>query len=263
MSEAAQLFTDGKAYERVMGRWSRLAGDLFLDWLDVPKGLRWLDVGCGNGAFTEAVIARCAPAEVTAVDPSDGQLAYARTRPGATMAQFRLGDAQALAFADGSFDVAAMGLVIVFVADPAKAAAEMARVVRRSGHVATYMWDIEGGGMPLRPIYAAMRSLGLTLPSQLATAASRRDNLQALWEAAGLQSVATQVIRITVTYADFDDFWESNSARVGLAGNAINKLSPPERDELRSLLRKQLPAGPGGRISYEAFANAVKGRAPG
>jgi len=263
MSEAAQLFADGKAYERIMGRWSRLAGDLFLDWLDLPKGLRWLDVGCGNGAFTEALIARGAPAAVTTVDPSEGQLAYARQRPGAKLAQFRLGDAQALPFADESFDVAAMALAIVFVPDPAKAVAEMARVTRRGGSVATYMWDIEGGGMPLRPIYMAIRSLGLTLPSQLATATSRQDSLQAMWKAAGLQSVGTRVIRITVAYADFDDLWESNSAPVGVAGNAINKLSPAERERVRAQLREQLPAGADGRIRYEAFANAIKGRVPG
>jgi hypothetical protein len=82
-----------------------------------------------------------------------------------------------------------------------------------------------------------------------------------LWEAAGLQSVATQATRRRL--CRFRRFWESNSAPVGLAGNAINKLSPPQGEELRSLLREQLPAGPDGRISYEAFANAVKGRAPG
>jgi len=263
MSEAAQLFADGKAYERLMGRWSRLAGDLFLDWLELPKGLHWVDVGCGNGAFTEAVIARAAPAAMTAIDPSEGQLAYARQRPGAELVQFRLGDAQALPFADASFDVAAMALVIVFVPDPARAVAEMARVTRRGGCVATYMWDIEGGGMPLRPIYVAMRSLGLTLPLQLATAASRQDSLLAMWAAAGLRSVETQVIRITVTYADFDDFWDSSTAPVGVAGNAVNKLSPGERERLRAQLREQLPAGPDGRIRYEAFANAIKGRVPG
>jgi len=262
MSEAAQLFADGKAYERVMGRWSRLAGDLFLDWLEAPKGLRWLDVGCGNGAFTEAVIARCAPAAVTAIDPSEGQLAYARTRPGARMAQFRVGDAQALPFAEASFDIAAMALVIIFVPDPAKAVAEMVRVVRPGGWVATYMWDIENGGLPLRPIYVAMKSLGLTVPSQPSVAASQREELQALWQGAGLEAVATQVIRITVSFSDFDDFWQSNNVAVGTTGNAINKLSPAEREKLRSRLREQLPAGPDGRIAYPAFANAVKGRTP-
>jgi len=90
MGRADKLFTDGEAYERLMGRWSRLAGESFLNWLDASKGLRWLDVGCGNGAFTEELIARCAPAAVTAIDPSEDQLAYARTRAGAEVADFRV-----------------------------------------------------------------------------------------------------------------------------------------------------------------------------
>ena len=96
-----------------MGRWSRLVAEAFLDWI-TQKNPRWLDVGCGNGAFTEELIARCAPAAVTAIDPSDDQIAYARTRPG-SMADFRVGDAQNLAFADNSFDIAAMALVISFL----------------------------------------------------------------------------------------------------------------------------------------------------
>ena len=142
MSDAGQLFDDGQAYERLMGRWSRLVGEQFLDWLDLPKGLRWLDAGCGNGAFTETLIERCAPSTVAAIDPSEGQLAYARTRPGTTMAQFHVGDAQALPFDDDSFDAATMALVMAFLPDAAKAVAELARVVRPGGWVATYMWDI-------------------------------------------------------------------------------------------------------------------------
>jgi hypothetical protein len=66
MNDAATLFADGAAYERRMERWSRLVGEIFLNWLAVPAGLRWLNVGCGNGAFTEVLIARCAPAAVSA-----------------------------------------------------------------------------------------------------------------------------------------------------------------------------------------------------
>src|SRR4029077_17204876 len=129
MTEAPNLFADGKAYACLMGRWSRLAGEKFLDWVDAPKNLKWLDVGCGNGAFTEVLIARCAPAAVSGIDPSEGQLSYARTRPGAKLAEFRAGDAQALPYPDGSFDAAAMALVISFVPDPIKAVTEMMRVV--------------------------------------------------------------------------------------------------------------------------------------
>src|ERR1700688_445584 len=115
MAEHQIRFEDGAAYERMMGVWSRLAGDIFLDWLAPSPGLRWIDVGCGNGAFTELLCSRCAPAKIHGIDPSEAQLAFARTRPGARAAQFHKGDAMALPFTDRSFDAAAMALVIFFV----------------------------------------------------------------------------------------------------------------------------------------------------
>src|SRR6204780_2734883 len=118
MSEAGAMFADGKAYERLMGRWSQVAGAKFLDWLDAPKGLRWIDVGCGNGAFTEVLIARCAPAAVTGIDPSPGQIAYARERQSVKLARFRVAHGQSLPYPDNSFDAAAMALVISFLTDP-------------------------------------------------------------------------------------------------------------------------------------------------
>jgi ubiquinone/menaquinone biosynthesis C-methylase UbiE len=179
MGEAPNLFTDGKAYERLMGRWSRLAGEKFLDWVDAPKNLKWLDAGCGNGAFTEVLIARCAPASVIGVDPSEGQLAYARGRPGAKGAEFRVADAQALPFPDNSFDAAAMALVIVFIPDPAKAARELARVVRPGGIAATYMWEFPNG-FHLAPLAAAMKDLGHTPPERPNVEASTRDAMRDL-----------------------------------------------------------------------------------
>ena len=262
MSDPGQMFSDGKVYERMMGRWSKLAGRVFLDWLEAPPNLRWIEVGCGNGAFTEELIARCAPAAVSAIDPSEGQLAFARTRPGATLARFQIGDAQALPFADRSFDAAAMALVITFVPDPAKTVAEMARVVRPGGLVATYMWDTLGGGVPLAPIEAALKSLGKAPPSRINPAASRSDTMQGFWQAAGLQAVETRQIRIPVVYSSFDDFCESNLVPIGPSGQVISAMSPSEKEQLKARLRDQLPIGADGRIAYEAFANAVKGHVP-
>ena len=102
-------FEDGAAYERMMGIWSRIVGNVFLDWLAPRSGLRWVDIGCGNGAFTEMIVERCAPAEVQGIDPSEGQLAYARTRL-PNKAQFRNGQAMALPYSADSFDVATMAL---------------------------------------------------------------------------------------------------------------------------------------------------------
>jgi trans-aconitate methyltransferase len=76
-------YDDGAAYERMTGAWSRIAGEIFLDWLAPPLGLRWIDVGCGSGAFTELLVERCAPAEVQGIDPSEAQLSFARARPAA------------------------------------------------------------------------------------------------------------------------------------------------------------------------------------
>jgi ubiquinone/menaquinone biosynthesis C-methylase UbiE len=263
MGQADKLFTDGEAYERLMGRWSRLVGETFLDWLDLPNSLRWLDVGCGNGAFTEELIGRCAPDTVTAIDPSDDQLAYARTRLGAKTANFRVGDAQKLPFGDGSFDVAIMALVISFLPDPEKAAREMARVVRPGGWVATYMWDIPNGGAPTDPIYATLESMGMTSVRPANPVVSRREVMQDLWEKAGLESIDTRVIRIPVVYSDFDDFWDSNTVLLGPQGKLIAGMSTSEREQLRTDLRDRLPTTSDGRIVYESFANAVKGRVPG
>jgi len=259
MSDAGQMFSDGKAYERMMGRWSKRAGVQFLDWLDAPKGLHWVEVGCGNGAFTEELIARCAPRAVDAIDPSKGQLAFARARPAAKLAQFRIGDAQALPFPDNSADAAGMALVITFVPDPAKAVAEMARVVRPGGLVATYMWDVAGGGIPLAPVGRALKAMGKEY-SRMSEAAARRDTMQALWQGAGLQAVETRVFHITVNFASFDDFCESNLVPIGPAGQVIAKMSPAEREQLKAHLRTHLPTAADGSIAYEAFANAVKGR---
>jgi SAM-dependent methyltransferase len=150
-----------------------------------------------------------------AIDPSNEQLAFARTRPRTKMAKFEVGDAQKLSFADGTFDVAIMALVLAFLLDPAKAVAEMARVVRPGGWVATYMWDILNGGSPTTPIYTAIESLGSTLPVRPNPAASRLEAMYRFCEMAGLEAIETRVIRIPVRYADFNDFWDSNTVPVG------------------------------------------------
>lgn len=260
MDQMSHLFADGEAYERLMGRWSRIAGEIFLDWLDIPAKGRWLDVGCGNGAFTEALIARCAPIEIIGVDPSEGQLAFARTRAGASSAVFRVGDAHLLPFGGDRFDVAVMALVVTYLSDPRKAVSEMVRVVRPGGWVATYVWDVPGAGAPAHPIYVAMESLGLPSPRPPGASVSRSDTMWALWKNAGLESIESRVIRIPVVYTDFDDFWDSNSVPVGPPGRAIHEMSAAAREQLRSRVRDQLLVGYDGRIIYESFANAVKGR---
>lgn len=252
-------FDNGAGYERYMGVWSQLAGRTFLDWLAPPSGVRWLDVGCGTGAFTELVLDRCAPSGITGVDPSEAQLVYARARLSSRGAQFELGDAVALPFDDGAFQVAVMPLVIFFVPDPAKGVAEMARVVGRGGTVAAYAWDMDGGGFPYAMLREELRELGFHPPEPPRSDASRFDRLLELWAAAGLGDVATREIVVRRAFAGFDDYWET-IAYAPSTGKQLADLSPATRTELRRRLTARMPSpDTSGRITLSARANAVRG----
>jgi ubiquinone/menaquinone biosynthesis C-methylase UbiE len=261
MAETQIRFDDGAAYERMMGNWSQRAGSIFLDWLTAPTGLKWIDVGCGNGAFTELLVERCAPAEVQGIDPSEGQLAFARKRPAARIAKFSHGDATALPFPAGTFDAATMALVIYFVPDPAKGVAEMARVVRPGGMVAAYAWDMLGGGFPLEPIRIEMRAMGLAVLSPPSDDASRTEVLRDLWTRAGIEAVETRDITVQRAFANFDDFW-TISISSSIAQPTIAAMAPNDVELLKVRVRARLPADATGRITYSARANAVKGRVP-
>ena len=260
MTLADTLFADGAAYERSMGRWSQLIGRQFIEWLDMPAGLAWLDAGCGNGAFTEIVMQLSAPAQVTGIDPSQAQIDYASGRPGCSGARFATGDAQDIPLPDNSVDAAVMALVISFLPDPEKTARELARVTRPGGTVATYMWDTAGGGHPANPINAAMKALGLSRPGAPHNGAARLPRMREIWEAAGLADVETRVIDMTVTFPDFEDFWQSNIISTGPLGKALSALAPEQSAALRSKLQQDLCPQGAGPIAYRAFANAGKGR---
>ena len=254
-------FDDGAGYERTMGTWSRLAGEIFLDWLAPPQGLRWIDIGCGNGAFTELLFDRCAPIEVHGLDPSEGQLAFARARLATRGAAFCKGDAMALPYPERRFDAAVMALVIVFVPDPVKGVAEMIRVVRPGGTVATYVWNMLEGGFPLEPILAEMRAIGANPPSPPQPNASRITTLQDLWTGAGLNKVETREITVQRTFTGFDDFWLTNLASPSVAP-IIPGLTSREVKTLKNRVRAGLSTESGGHIVLSARANLIKGSVP-
>ena len=262
MSTTEIRFDDGAAYEAFMGTWSRIAGDRFLDWLAPPAGLRWVDVGCGNGAFTEMLVERCAALEVQGIDPSPGQLAFARTRLANSPARFREGDAMALPYGDAAFDAATMALVIFFVPEPAQSVAEMARVVRPGGSVSSYAWDILGGGFPFQVLQEEMAAFGMPPLWPPSAEASRRDALEALWRGAGLVDVETHEIAVERTFDDFDTFWKIAQTGPRLLPR-FAAMSAEDLATMKNRLRVRLPADAGGRILCSARANAVKGRVPG
>lgn len=254
-------FDDGAAYQRAFGVWSQTAGDIFIDWLSPAPGLRWLDVGCGNGAFTEQILRRCAPAEVQGLDPSEGQLAYARTRPGAAGAFFRQGSATDLPFEDGRFDAACMALVISFVPDAERSVREMTRVVRPEGMVATYMWDQVGDGSPIEPIFAELRGMGIATTLPPSVRASRMDTLKGIWAAAGLEHVQTRTITVQRRFDSAQDFWDASTG-TGTIRPTLDRMAPAERAELKARVLARLEPSGGGPVTLSARASAITGSKP-
>jgi SAM-dependent methyltransferase len=93
-----------------MGRWSRAVAAGFVTWLNLPSGLRWLDIGCGTGALTATILAEAEPANVVGTDPSEEFVDTADHQVGDPRAQFVVGDA--IAPISGGADVIVSGLVI-------------------------------------------------------------------------------------------------------------------------------------------------------
>ena len=261
MEEPLIRFDDGAAYEDYMGQWSRLAGDTFLQWLAPSAGWRWVDVGCGNGAFTELLVRRCSPVQVQGIDPSEEQIHFARARLAADPVQFRIGDAMALPYADGAFDAAVMALVIFFVPDPTRSVAEMVRVVRPGGSVSAYAWDILGGGFPYQALQDEMAKLATTPLWPPSVEASRLETMRSLWADAGLTQIETRVLAVERTFADFDAFWKIAQTGPRLAAS-LAAMPADDRQILSDRMRARLPADGSGRITCSARANAIKGDVP-
>ena len=156
--EGARTFqTSGSAYDRFMGRYSVPLAPRFADAAGVAAGQRVLDVGCGPGALTTVLAERVGVAAVSACDPSPPFLDECRNRvPGVDA---RPGRAEQLPFGDDEFDAALAQLVLHFVSDPPAAAAEMRRVVRPGGAVATCVWDFAGEMEMLRTFWDAAQAL--------------------------------------------------------------------------------------------------------
>lgn len=251
-------FNDGAAYERFMAPWSRSAGAIFLDWLAPRAGSTWVDVGCGNGAFTELILAKSAPSSISAIDPSEAQIAAALQKITANQVEFSTGDAMALPYDDARFDFAIMALVLFFVPDPRKGVSEMLRVTRPGGTIASYTWDIVRGGIPAQPLWEEIEALGKQAARPPSADISRFEALKELWSDLGIRDVETRELVVERTFVDFDDYWLSMvvSSPTGIVG----KLTEVEAAELKRRLQGRLPASASGAITVHAWATAIKGR---
>ena len=252
----------GASYDAYMGRWSRQIAPRFLDWLGAAGGLDWLEVGCGTGALSAAILSHDAPKSLISIDPSEGFVATARANVPDERAVFQVGDAQALTQETDSRDVIVSALVLNFVPDRPKALAEMKRVVRPGGTVGFYVWDYPGGGVEfMRAFWTAAAALDANardLSEDRRFPFCTPDGLTALATAAGLTSVACIPIEVPTVFKDFEDYWRPFTLGAGPAPGYCMSLDAEARQRLKEKLEADLPHGADGTIPMKARAWALK-----
>lgn len=253
-------WAEGDAYDYYMGRWSRRVAGEFVDWMKAAPFLAWVDVGCGTGPLTQAILERANPRVVTAVDQYDGYLETARARSEDLRAQYHSGTAESLPLEDDSVEFAVSGLALNVVEDPGKALAEMRRVVKPGGVVAAYIWDHAGHMQYLRTFWDAARELDPAaeawdkgLRSQLC----RPQPLRKAFEDAGLSQVLVRNIDIITAFSNFDDYWTPFLGGQGSAPSYCVGLQEAQREALRAKLDARLPRDPDGEIALVGRAWAA------
>jgi SAM-dependent methyltransferase len=252
-----------EAYEAYIGRWGRMAAAAFLRWLALPSGLRWLDVGCGTGALTEAILAAADPGEVLGVDPTADFLVSAEARIVDPRVRFEIGDARALPVPSDAYDAVVAGLVLNFVPEPEAAVAEMVRVARPGGTVAGYVWDFAGERQFTRYFWRAATALdpaATAFEQSMQFPLCQPEPLAALFTLDGLQDVSVQAIDVPAVFHDLDDYWQPFL----LGGSSVaqryaSSLDEGQRTALRAQLRSILPMADDGSMQLLARAWAVRG----
>jgi len=258
----SDVWASGQAYDAYVGQWSRLVAREFLPWLGRPNGLRWVDVGCGTGALSEAILGAAAPRHVLAVDRAPAYVAVAHRQLPVGVASCAVADAQSLPARTGSVDVVVSALVLNFVPRPDVAVGEMSRILASGGLAAVYVWDYAGGMQLLRYFWDAAAELdsgAAELDEGRRFPMCRPDALEALFRDAGFFAVESRAIDVPTRFGNFDEYWTPFLGGQGPAPGYVARLGEQRRAALRDRLRAALPVAGDGSISLVSRAWAVRG----
>lgn len=205
-------YSNPAAYQRFMGRWSARLAPQLIDFAGVWDGQRILDVGCGTGNLSHALVSNGATTHVVGVDPVEAYVSFARQAVPHPRARFEISAAESLPFRDESFDATLSLLLLQDLADPNRAVREMARVARRGGTVAACQWDFQAG----IPMFTLLREAAEAVAPQAVARRRAEDgpinrtsveDLKRLWINSGLSAVRTSALELLMEFDSFDDFW--------------------------------------------------------
>jgi SAM-dependent methyltransferase len=243
------------AYARFMGQYSEPLAARFVEFAGVMPGQTALDVGCGTGALTAQLVARLGEASVAAIDPSEPFVEATKRR--FPDVRVETGIAESLPWDDATFDAALAQLVVHFMSDPVAGIREMARVVKPGGVVAACVWDHAGDRGPLTTFWNAARDVDPAVHDESGLAGTREGHLAELFERAELTDIEPGALRVIVSFADFEHWWQPYTLGVGPAGAYVRRLDDAQRERLKARCAQLLPSG---GFDVEAVAWAVRAR---
>ncbi|HEY8438181.1 MAG TPA: methyltransferase domain-containing protein [Candidatus Limnocylindrales bacterium] len=258
-----ERWSDGDAYEAFVGHLSRAVAPIFVEWLGVDRGGRWVDVGSGTGALSATILQGADPVSIVAVDPSPDFVAAAQATIADPRVRFEIGSADALPIADATADAVVAGLVLNFVPDVPAALAEMRRVAVPGATVAAYVWDYAEGMGPIRRFFDAARLVDAGAEAAdegRRFAICRPGPLGDAFRAAGLERVQVRTIDVPAVYRSFEAYWTPFLSGVGAAPRYLAALPPATQVAIREQLRSTLRPEADGSIHLAARAWAARGR---
>ncbi len=260
MPGAETFRASADAYDRFVGRYGPQLAAALVEFAGVEPEIRALDVGCGPGALTAALVERLGAAHVSAADPSEPFAEACRARlPGVEVV---VAGAEALPFPDGAFDAALSQLVVNFMHDAEAGVRELARVTRPGGVVASCVWDYAGEMTLLRAFWDAAREVDPERGAAEDEGAVMRwcgdGELAELWRLAGLTDVRFGALTASADYVDFEDLWSPLPTGVAPAGAFCKSLDEDGRAALHNAYRRRLGVGDG-PFELTARAWAVAG----
>jgi SAM-dependent methyltransferase len=262
MNETSDKWTAGDAYERFMGRWSRLIAKEFVNWLAPPTSWNWLEVGCGTGALTQAIYLNANPASIVACDASPQFVSFARHQLAHPAVQFLTAGADELPRPKDGFDAVVSGLVLNFIPSPAEAIRAMSSRLRPGGTLAAYVWDYAEGMQFLRIFWEAAVELddhASALDERQRFPICNPEALVELLESQGLDLIDSRALEIATPFPNFDSYWAPFLGGTGPAPSYVSALQPAAREQLRMRLRQRLAPTADGPVQLTARAWAVRG----
>lgn len=262
MTGVRDQWAAGSSYENFMGRWSRRLAPEFVCWLRIPRGVHWLDVGCGTGALADAVCRVADPLSVTGCDPAMPFVEFAREHSRDARQSFVVAGAGNLPRHPGGYGSVTSLLALNFLPDAADAVREMRSVAAPRATVSACVWDYSRGMLFLRRFWdtaAAQDPAASVLDEGNRFPLCRRAALTALFRDSGLRDVRCEPIEIHTAFASFDDYWRPFLGGTGPAPSYVSSLDADHRALLERRLEETLPQGPDGSITLTAQAWAVRG----